>query len=53
MVDKGNLYDVAIEIKIAATTKLTDALISSNAGLSFFKINVFGFGFMYCLEMNL
>ncbi|MEL0187134.1 MAG: hypothetical protein VW864_07295 [Flavobacteriaceae bacterium] len=53
MVDKGNLYEVAIEIKIAATTKLTDALISSNAGLSFFKINVFGFGFMYCLEINL
>ena len=53
MVDKGNLYEVAIEIKIAATTKLTDALISSNAGLSFFKINVFGFGFMYWLEINL
>ena len=38
VVDKGSLYDVAKEINIPATTKLTDALITSNAGLSLVSI---------------
>ena len=34
MVDSGNLYDVAKEIKIPATIKLTEALTISKAGIS-------------------
>ena len=36
VVDKGSLYEVAIEIKTAATIKLTAALTKSNAGRSSF-----------------
>ena len=47
VVDSGSLYDVATEIKIAATTKFTEALILSKAGLSFLNISVLTLGFMY------
>ena len=50
VVDSGSLYDVATEIKIAATTKFTEALILSKAGLSFLSISVLILGFMYWLS---
>ena len=40
MVDKGNPLEVPIEIKIPATTKFTEALTVSKAGISY----SFGFG---------
>ncbi len=33
-IERGNLYEVAIEIKILATIRLTEARITSKAGLS-------------------